>query len=75
MITKKQIQILPSAVGVYLFKKGEVLLYVGKSVNIKARVKSHIENAKLDRKESLIVNSADTIETVLVDNEFQSLIL
>lgn len=75
MIEKKLIDNLPSEVGVYLFKKNDLVLYVGKSVNIKARVKSHIENAKLDKKESLIINNSDIVDYIKTDNEFNSLIL
>lgn len=66
---------LPSTTGIYIFKKGPSLLYVGKSVNIKARVKSHIENAKIDQKESLIVHGSDSIEWKVTDSEFKALLL
>ncbi|KKQ24644.1 MAG: Excinuclease ABC subunit C [Candidatus Roizmanbacteria bacterium GW2011_GWC2_37_13] len=75
MIEKNEIDNLPSNIGVYFFKKDSKVLYIGKSVNIKARVRSHLENAKLDRKESLIVESSDRIEAVVVENEFKALIL
>ncbi len=75
MIEKRQVEDLPPSVGVYLFKKRDEVLYVGKSINIKARVKSHLENAKLDRKESLIIENSDRLETVVVENEFKALIL
>ncbi len=48
---------------------------MGKSVNIKARVISHIENAKLDAKEAAIVNNSDTVDFFVTDNEFLALIL
>ncbi|MFH0979570.1 MAG: GIY-YIG nuclease family protein [Candidatus Roizmanbacteria bacterium] len=75
MITREKINNLPSTFGVYIFKKKDQVLYIGKSINIRARVKSHLENAKLDRKESLIVENSDHIESIIVENEFQSLIL
>lgn len=75
MISRRQTKLLPSTFGVYFFKKGDEILYVGKSVNIKARVNSHIENAKLDRKEHLIVSNSDNIDFMLTDNEFKALIL
>jgi excinuclease ABC subunit C len=75
MITKKQIKDLPSTIGLYLFKKGKIINYIGKSVNIKARVFSHLENAELDNKERLIVNNSDTIETITTESEFKALIL
>ncbi len=75
MITKKDALNLPSTFGVYFFKKNDEILYIGKSVNIKARVSSHLENAKLDKKESLIVANADRIEAVTTESEFKALIL
>lgn len=66
---------LPSTTGVYIFKKGGVVLYVGKSVNIKARVKSHIENAKIDPKESRIIENSDTVDYYVTDSEFKALLL
>lgn len=65
----------PTTTGVYIFKKGHVILYVGKSVNIRARLRSHIENAKIDIKESLIVNGSDNIESYVTDSEFKAVLL
>src|SRR3989338_5733866 len=75
MITRKQIEQLPSTIGLYLFKKEKVINYIGKSVNIKARVSSHLENAKLDNKERLIIHNSNTIETITTESEFNALIL
>lgn len=66
---------LPNTTGVYLFKKGREILYIGKSVNIKARVRTHIENAKLDAKEELIVNNADRVDSIITDSDFKALLL
>lgn len=66
---------LPSTCGIYIFKKGRVYLYVGKSVNLRARVSSHMENAKLDEKEASIVGQSDHIVYVATDSEFKALIL
>jgi excinuclease ABC subunit C len=67
---------LPSTIGIYIFKtlKGEIL-YIGKSVNIKARIKSHFESAKLDLKERAIIEGSDKIETIATESEFKALIL
>jgi len=75
MLEKEQIDRLPSTYGVYLFKKRNQVLYVGKSVNIKARVRSHLENAKLDTKEGLIVGQTTEIESIVCQSEFEALIL
>ncbi len=47
---------------------------MGKSVNIKARVKSHFENAKLDAKERAIVENSAKIETIPTESEFKALL-
>lgn len=66
---------LPSTAGIYLFKKGKTYLYIGKSINIKARVLSHVENAKQDAKENAIISQSDSIETQITDSEFKALLL
>ena len=75
MINKNQIKNLPSTIGLYLFKKDKIINYIGKSVNIKARVASHLENAKLNNKERLIIQNSDTIETIVAESEFKALII
>jgi len=75
MITRSQIDGLPSMIGLYLFKNNESINYIGKSVNIKARVISHLENAKLDNKERLIIENSNNIEIIIADSEFKALIL
>jgi excinuclease ABC subunit C len=62
-------------IGLYLFKNNRATNYIGKSVNIKARVLSHLENAKLDNKERLIIENSNKIETIITDSEFKALIL
>ena len=75
MITRSQIDSLPSMIGLYLFKNNESINYIVKSVNIKARVISHLENAKLDNKERLIIENSNKIEVIIADSEFKALIL
>jgi len=75
MIDKKLVNLLPSTFGVYLFKKKDKILYIGKSINIKARVLSHFKNALMDKKEFLIVNLSDSVESKVTENEFKALLL
>lgn len=75
MIIKNQVKDLPSTIGLYLFKKDKIINYIGKSINIKARVSSHLENAKLDNKERFIINNSNTIETITTESEFKALII
>lgn len=66
---------LPTTNGIYIFKSHGKPIYIGKSVNIKARVKSHIENAKNDAKEKAIIEGSDELEHIVTDSEFKALIL
>jgi len=66
---------IPSTSGIYIFKKGIAPIYIGKSVNLKARISSHIENAKNDAKEAAIISNSDSIETIVTDSEFNALLL
>lgn len=66
---------LPSTNGIYMFYAGDTPIYIGKSVNIKARVKSHIEGAKRDSKERAIVDGSDRVEYTVTDSEFSALLL
>ncbi len=64
----------PGTCGVYQYWAGDTLLYIGKAVNLKARLSSHAQNAKLDAKEAAIV-AGDTIRYTLCDTEFKALLL
>lgn len=64
----------PSLCGVYQYWKDGQLLYIGKAVNLKSRLASHAQSAKLDRKEAAIVEG-DTIRYTLCDTEFKALML
>lgn len=72
---KDFIKNLPITTGIYYFKNKNTIIYIGKSVNIKARVASHLENARLDYKEAAIVNQSDKIGYIITDSEFKALIL
>lgn len=65
---------VPSTCGVYQYWQNDKLLYIGKAINIKARLASHAQNAKLDAKEAAIV-AGDMIKYTLCDSEFKALLL
>lgn len=50
-------------------------VYIGKSVSLKARITSHYQSAKLDRKERAIQTDSDSIKFTITDNEFKALLL
>jgi len=64
----------PGTCGVYQYWENSKLLYIGKAINLKARLSSHTQNAKLDAKEAAIV-AGDTIKYTLCDSEFKALML
>ena len=70
-------QSLPQDPGVYLFfnSSGKVI-YVGKAVNLKKRVRSYFANRKdLGEKTSILVSQIDKIKTIRVESEIESLLL
>lgn len=75
MIKKDSLKKIPGSVGVYLFRLKGKILYVGKATNLKARIFSHLEDSKNDRKENLIVSTSDKIEWIETDSEFKALLL
>ena len=70
----KDIKDAPGTCGVYQYWNNNELLYIGKAINLKARLTSHAQNAKLDAKEVAIV-AGDTIKYTLCDTEFKALLL
>lgn len=64
----------PGTCGVYQYWQKDELLYVGKAINLKARLSSHAQNARMDAKEAAIV-AGDTIRYTLCDTEFKALML
>jgi excinuclease ABC subunit C len=74
MITKESIDHLPHAVGLYFFKQGDEFVYIGKSIDIKSRVVSHIERGDFDAKERAMCEQSDRVEFKICNSEFVALI-
>lgn len=74
MITHTDVGDIPDQPGVYFFMKDNTPIYIGKSVNIRTRVKSHIAQAKLSKKEHAIVSQADTVEYRTTLSNFDALV-
>ncbi|PJE62071.1 hypothetical protein COU87_01230 [Candidatus Roizmanbacteria bacterium CG10_big_fil_rev_8_21_14_0_10_39_12] len=72
---KSSLGSVPTTSGIYIFKDNAKPIYIGKSVNIRARLKSHFENAKVDLKEKAIIDSSKTISYIVTDSEFKALLL
>lgn len=73
--TIEEIKTLDTMAGVYLYLLKGKPLYIGKSVNIKARLLSHAENARYDPREAKYIAAADHIECIQTDSELNALLL
>lgn len=71
------VQNLPNKPGVYLFKDEQgVVLYVGKAKNLKNRVGNYFISKHLDRPwVQVMIGLIKDIETIVVNNELEALIL
>ncbi len=69
---------LPDAPGVYYFKKGRKILYIGKATSLKDRVRSYFANDLLQTRGSRIISmvvEADSISYKQTDSVLEALIL
>ena len=64
----------PQTPGVYVFWEKETPIYIGKAINIKKRVLSYFSH-NLIGKTLLMVNTAEQISFIRVDNELEALLL
>lgn len=74
---KAQLDLLPNRVGVYKFydEKG-TLLYVGKAVNLYARVSSYFRDEHFDRPHIIpMIPRISRMETIETENEIEALVL
>ncbi len=74
------LNIIPKSPGVYKFyakqKNEDLLLYVGKAINLFNRVKSYFKNQNsLSSRISLMVSKIDFIEITITDNELSALVI
>ncbi|MFA5934308.1 MAG: GIY-YIG nuclease family protein [Candidatus Paceibacterota bacterium] len=70
--------ILPENPGVYLFKKGKGILYIGKATSLKDRVKSYFSSDLIAMRSPLIVDMvflADKIDYIETDSVLEAIIL
>lgn len=74
-ITEETMDLLPEKPGVYIFyAEDQTPLYVGKSVNIRERVKSHFANDYNSTREMKISQQVQNIETMTTSGELGALI-
>ncbi len=71
-------QNLPDQPGVYLFKKGTQILYIGKATSLRDRVKSYFANDLIVTRGPLLVDMVsltDKIDFMITDSVLEALIL
>lgn len=74
---KKALAVLPNSPGVYIMRDSVgKIIYVGKAIVLKNRVKSYFRNSdKLTPKVKAMVAKVDDLETIVTSNEMEALIL
>ncbi|MFK7873553.1 MAG: excinuclease ABC subunit UvrC [Oligoflexales bacterium] len=71
----EKIKTLPTGPGVYLMKgQNDKVLYVGKAINLKSRVRSYFQKNISIKTQALTQRIVD-IDVILVDNEIEALLL
>mgnify|MGYP001983379187 CR=1 FL=1 len=74
--SKLMLKIIPELPGVYQFlNKDKKIIYVGKAINLKKRVKSYFQKNIKSRKTINLVKNIDSIEHVTVQSESDALLL
>jgi len=69
-------QNLPSSPGVYLFKdKGRSVLYIGKAINLRNRIKNHFTDSNTDIRHQQLMSLVKTVDFQTVSGEFEALLL
>ena len=71
-----QIQTLPQEPGVYqYFDKNDLIIYIGKAINLKRRVSSYFNKTHDSNKTRLLVKNIVRIEHIVVESEMDALLL
>ena len=67
---------LPNKPGVYLmYGKKDKIIYIGKAINLKNRVKSYFHSHRQDKKVKSIVKNIEKYDYIITDTESEALIL
>ena len=71
-----QIQTLPQEPGVYqYFDKNDLIIYIGKAINLKRRVSSYFNKTHDSNKTKLLVKNIVRMEHIVVESEMDALLL
>lgn len=73
ILPKSRLDNLPKASGVYFFYSGNELVYIGKAINIKNRVKNHFQQPSY--RDNLFINKVSKIGYAETNSEIEALVL
>lgn len=71
-VSKKDVSLLPEETGIYAFKNNKGLLYIGKAINIRERVKNHFNQPSY--KDNAFIEQVGKIGYIKTDSEIEALI-
>lgn len=74
MIFAKQFGTAPQKSGVYLFKKGPVILYIGKAANLRMRLRSYARLSDLDPAKRAMIIEATSLSFEETINDVEALL-
>ncbi|MFC1711065.1 GIY-YIG nuclease family protein [Patescibacteria group bacterium] len=76
MTNLQKINKFPTKPGIYFFKNSKnKIIYIGKSVNLKNRVKSYFQNKSLGNYTKKMISEISAVDFLVCDNEFEALLL
>jgi excinuclease ABC subunit C len=70
-----KINTLPDSPGCYLMKQGGHIIYVGKALNLKNRVRSYFQKGEQTPKVAAMVSKIDDFDIILCSTELEALML
>ena len=70
---KNRISLIPKNSGIYAFSEKKEILYIGKAINIRERIKSNFQQPSY--KDDIFINRADRIGVIETGSEIEALIL
>ena len=76
MNLRGKLKLLPEKAGVYLFKdkKGK-LLYIGKAVSLKKRVKSYFQKGEFSPRIGVLVSKIEDVDWIITESEAEAFLL
>ncbi len=72
---REKLTLLPDSPGCYLMKQSGEIIYVGKAVNLKNRVRSYFQGRDHTPKVAAMVSKIDDFDIILCDTNLEALIL